>query len=354
MSDTTPAAPAAAPAPTATPAPPADLVARDAELNALYESDEPKYRYSDNGALANEHLEIRRALAKGAEQTATEQSEDDDGIETDDVVLDAPVTDADDDKPGNEGSEPAAADLQWDAEDYAYEAPEGQQVTEIGQQRIDAFAEFAHKSNMAPETFEASINWYNNFIRQEQARLAEGDKAARAEVTKALKSELGDGFSSFRGELDATFKALDPELQAALRGARTPDGRSLMTRPDVVRLIHSLGKQQGPITTQPQQQDRRAVFQQELAEIDAAMNQDVANLYKPWKATGKLATDYKLQLMRELGSEGPPRPSAADLRAETRELEQLRDRDPQMFSFGSWPGARSPADRLHAIRMGRG
>jgi hypothetical protein len=55
--------------------------------------------------------------------------------------------------------------------------------------------------------------------------------------------------------------------------------------------------------------------------------------------------------MRELASEGPARPSAADIQAERRELEALRTRDPDMYRFGNWRGTGRPAaERMAAIQ----
>jgi len=88
-------------------------------------------------------------------------------------------------------------------------------------------------------------------------------------------------------------------------------------------------------------------------EIDALMNRDIGEYHRPWRATGVSASDRRMQIMRELGNESPAKPSAVDVRTEVRKLEQLRGSDPQMFQFGSWPGARSPAERLAAIQQGR-
>jgi hypothetical protein len=357
MSDTT-----AAPTPDeATPVIPTDaagLASRDAELTALAEKDAPAYYYKDDGALAREHLAIRKAQqgksgepADASKPTQADQPADDD-IEVDAIDLNSPVADADDDGEEGEHAEAAEPGLEYDREDFTYTPPEGAEVTEVGQERIDAFAEFAHKSNMAPEVFEASIGWYNNLVQQEQARLAEADKTARTELATGLKIELGDGYAAFKGEVDTAFRELPQDLRTALRSARLPDGRLLLSMPEAVHMVHALSRHQSQTTTQPR--SGRSAMQQELAEIDALMHRDIDEYHKPWRTTGMSASQRRLQIAREMASEGPAKPSASDLRAEMRDLEQLKARDIQTFMYGSWPGARSPADRLHQLQMGRG
>jgi hypothetical protein len=143
------------------------------------------------------------------------------------------------------------------------------------------------------------------------------------------------------------------ELRTLLNQARAPDGTRIVNNAEVLRLIASAygtGERQAV----SQGQDRRTMLQTELAEIDALMHRDINEYHQPWRGTGMSASDRRLQIMRELASEAPARPSAVDLRAEQRELERLRDQDPQMFSFGNWRGSGRPAaDRLVAIQSGR-
>jgi hypothetical protein len=139
-----------------------------------------------------------------------------------------------------------------------------------------------------------------------------------------------------------------------LNTARLPDGTKLANQPELLRMIASAYGTGGEHQAAPQPRDSRSAMQAELRDLDQLMTTDIGAYHGPWRGTGKSGSDRRLQIMRELGSEGPARPSASDIRAEIRELEQLRARDVQMFQYGSWPGARSPADRLHAIRAGRG
>jgi hypothetical protein len=243
---------------------------------------------------------------------------------------------------------------QYDLQDFTYAPPAGSHITEIGQTRISAFAEFAHKSNMAPEAFEGAINWYNGLAAQEQARQVETDKSARTDLVAGLKDELGSGYTTFQREVDGAFKELPKELRTALRTARLPSGELLLSRPDAVRMIHRLAVQES--RSGQQQGNRTDMLKAELEELNALRDSDIgAFMHKPWKGTGISGSDRSYQIVKELANEAPARASAADLRSEERELIKLRDRDFDMFRFGDWRGTGRPAsERLVAIQTGRG
>ncbi len=340
------------PAPDTTPAVPTDPAARDRELTQLYEHDPNTYFYQDGGRYATEHLAIRKAQQAAAEKAdppqSAEQTEDD-GLA--DVDVDAIDLEADD---AGEGEEPAEGEdaEPIDTSAYVFEPAEGEEVTESGQARITAFAEFAAKNDLAPEAYQGAIAWYNDLVKQEQTRLADADKDAQKASIEALGGR--EAYASTIETAKSVLRTWPKELADAVRSARTSDGTRLALMPEFVRALASMGDRQG--TPQPPQ-DRTQMLQAELAAIDAAMHEDVANLYRPWKG-GKLATDRKLEIARELDSisrgEVPNvRERKVALAKEERELNALRKRDPQMFAHGSWPGARSPADRLAAIQAGR-
>jgi hypothetical protein len=348
----------AGPAPETTPAVPTDpaaLAARDAELTALYEHDPNRYQYEDGGKHATEHLAVRKAQqAKGGEPTQADQPADV-GIEVDGIDLDAPVSEADGEEPEEgEDAEASETDLQWDREDFTYTPPDGAEVTETGQERINAFAEFAHKANVSPEAFEGAINFYNELVAKEQERRAETDKTARVDLVAELKGELGDGYAAFRNEVDGAFKELSQDLRRALKSARLPEGRLLLSMPEAVHMVHALSRHQTQATIQPQ--GSRSAMQQELAEIDMLMRSDISEYHRAnWRGSNRSASDRRLEIMRQLDAPDPnPQQTRANLEDEKRELLRLRMSDPQMFAFGNWRGTGRPAsDRLVALQTGR-
>ena len=93
----------------------------------------------------------------------------------------------------------------------------------------------------------------------------------------------------------------------------------------------------------------------EAAQLDHLMRTDIdAYMYKPWELTGMTGSERALQLRRQLDDPDPnPAATAAARKAEEAKLVALSRNDPQLFAYGSWPNARSPADRLRQLRTGR-
>lgn len=280
MTDT-PTTPAPAPTATPTPAPPAPAPgSEEAELLALAASDQPTFEFyrgpdGTEKTGAEKLLAIQNAKKAETEKVAAQQEPTPPAATDEGADADADT--------GEEAEEPIR---EYDLGDYVYQPPEGQQVTEAGQELIAAFASHAHQSGMTPEAFESAIAWYND-------RVAAQQQASRAEP------------------------APKPEAQQS------------------VAVQH-------------------AAAQDELARLDALLRTDIDTYrYKLWENTGVTASDRALQLRRQMAGEGPKKPSAAEVQAEVNRLVALSKSDPQLFQFGSWPGARSPADRLHAIRAGR-
>ena len=359
MTDTTAApasAPEVAPAPAAT--------GEEAELLALHANDPQVFEYSPtwkgtNKTAAARLVEIRKGQSTDA-KTEAQQAEPvaaDDITDSDDTdAAEADVVPGETAQEVEETGDPEAPEpgSQYDLEDYELVLPKGSELTEAGKEGVAEYAEYAHLNNMAPDAFQASFD----FIRQKQAQLLEGDKTARAELVASLKREMGDGYAAFSREVDTAFRELPQELRTALKTARLPDGRLLASMPETMRLLQRLNNQQASHhewrTDESKGRDRTTMLREELRQINEAMNADVSSLYKEWRGTGKLATDRRLEIARELAGTGPAKPGAADLRAEERELELLKTRDPEMFNFGDWKGSGRPAaERLARIQQGR-
>jgi hypothetical protein len=234
-----------------------------------------------------------------------------------------------------------------------WQPPEGQEISEHAKPHLDALDGIATDEAQRDKL----IGLYDQMVQAQTARLAQLNKAAKAELVASLKAELGDEFISFKREVDGAFRALPEELRSALRSARLPDGRLLMGMPEAVRMLHSLRDSQSRHhdwrADRANARDRTTMLKTELDELTALMNRDIDEFRRPWKATGVSGSERVLQISRELMSDGPAPQSAASAAAEMRRLEELKTRDPQMYQFGSWPGARSPADRHFELRQRR-
>lgn len=348
MTDATPAAPA----PEATPAPAAPA-GEEAELLALHQHDPQVFQHSptwtDTGKTAAERLyEIE--IQRKAQQAAAEAAKNDPAkpAEQPEATVDADANDIDLDAEGGEAE--AAADEAVGIDDYT--PPDVTGVT-WNDEALKPIVDVAARHGITKAALSEALSEYGNLVQQQEAKLAEVAKTTKAETVAALRAEHGENLKGYLAEVDAAFASLPKEFRVQLKGARLADGRPLLQTLEMVKLFHALGNQQGQRTDVVNTGDRRTMLQQELAELESLRDKDISEYLRPYKNTGRSGSDRALEIMREIGSEGPAKPSATDLRAEERKLERLSRDDPQLFQFGSWPGARSPADRLHQIRSGR-
>jgi hypothetical protein len=181
------------------------------------------------------------------------------------------------------------------------------------------------------------------------------DKTANKEMTAALTERLGgkEAYDGYVATAREAAKLMPRSLRDALKVARTPDGRKVAHMPELAEFLHQVAGRQGQATIQPR--DSRTAMQEELRALDHLMRTDIDTYHREWRGLNMSASDRRLELMRELGDEGPRKPSVSDIESEKRELIRLRDRDPQMFAFGDWRGTGRPAsERLVALQTGRG
>jgi hypothetical protein len=331
------------------PTDPAAIAARDQELTKLAEQDPGAYYYSEDGKFAREHLAIRQA-GQPKEVTSIEPDGAEDAGETDDL---ADIDDIDLDAPAD-GPEEDADDGRPDLS--AYEAlPEGMELTESGEALIGIVNEHCAEHGIDPDGRNGLFDLHTRLIEAQTARLAEMDKAANKETAAALTERLGskEASDAYIATAREAARLMPKPLRDALKTARLPDGRKVAHMPELADFLHQVASRQGQAaTTQP---TGRAAMQQELRDLDQLMVTNITEYRRPWRGTGLSGSDRHLEIMRELGSEAPAKPSAADLRAEERELAKLRDTDPQLYQFGNWRGTGRPAaDRLYALQMGRG
>jgi hypothetical protein len=355
--------PAATPAPA--PAPAADAPARIAEIEHVLRTDIDRY---EREHMSDELLALKRAEA--AEGLVLDEGEEEGDAEAaDDEGDPAEIEPADDgdrlpwQRPaGLEGDALAAWKEQQglpvspDEYEIDLDLQEGQQISEVGQELLDGLKSLAVEADMLPGQPEKVAKWYQAFLTGQQARLAEAERAAKADLVTDLKADLGDRFASFKTELDTAFKGLPPDLRAALKTARTADGLPLMVRADVVRLIHGLGQGQGQDSPQLQPQDSRTAMQAELQALDQMMLTDIgAYNRRGYRGRDISASDRKLEILREM--EAPKaKPSVASLRGEEAELKALAASDPQVFEYSpTWKGTgKTAAQRLYELQTGRG
>lgn len=349
MTGSAPAAPAPAPAdtpaPAALPNDPAALAARDAELTALFEHDPNRYQYEDNGRWANEHYELRKVQQAQADKTEAPPDSADDGIEADDIDAEP----ANGEEPSDAGEAEISADEAVGVDSYTPPAVDGVSWSDDALKPIIGVAA---RHGVSEAALTEALSVYAETIQQHQAKLAADDKTASMAMTEALTERLGskEAYDGYVATAREAAKLMPKTLRDALKTARLPDGRKVAHLPELAEFLHQVAGRQGHATPQPQ--DSRSMLQRELADLDSLMVSNIDQYHRSWRNSGVSGSDRRLQIMRELGSEGPTKLSAAELQAEERRLVSLSKSDPDTFRFGGPPG-QTPADRLQAIRMGR-
>jgi hypothetical protein len=204
----------------------------------------------------------------------------DDGEESADASADAAdATDTDAERPawqrpeGLEGDELVAwkgaqgLPVEPDDIEVELELKEGQQVTEVGQQLIDGVKAFAVEHDMPGQTVNGLVQWYQQQIDAQQAKLKEADaahqKAARAALSEA---EIAAVKSASKG--------LPQDLRQMLREARLPDGRLLQNQPAVLRMLAGLNAK-GKAT----RMDNAAADEQEIERIKLVRRNNIQDYY---------------------------------------------------------------------------
>ena len=143
-----------------------------------------------------------------------------------------------------DGDDGADADV---PEVYEYKAPEGVEIDEGTQAKLDAFGEVAQGMKLSQDQYQALVEYDTN-------RATEAVEAGAAAYTDringwadATKSDTELGGEDLQRNLAVAKLGMDtygtPELAAILDtpSAKNPDGLGLGNHPEVIRLFHRVG-----------------------------------------------------------------------------------------------------------------
>jgi hypothetical protein len=133
-------------------------------------------------------------------------------------------------------------------EDYVYTPPEGSELSEEAQRRIDAFKDTAAEMKLNPEQFQSLIDF--DVQRSKDALLQQANAYIEriegwAEQTKADKEFGGEKLAANLGAIRAVTDAYADDSFKALIGApsvNNPDGLGLGNNPAFLRFLHKVSK----------------------------------------------------------------------------------------------------------------
>ena len=230
MTEAAPAVPAPAPAPSDAPPAQADVPARIAEIENVMRTDIGRY---EREGMSDELLNLRRSIASEGDQDEVNAATDADA--------DAEPDDAGE---GEEGDEAAGqrADEAVGVDDYT--PPEVTGVT-WNDDELKPIVDVAARHGVSEAALTEALSAYGEVIQQQQAKIAEAAKTAKAETVAALKAEHGENLKGYLAEVDSAFAALPKDFRKQLKGAHLADGRPLLQTLEMVKLFHALADRQG-------------------------------------------------------------------------------------------------------------
>jgi hypothetical protein len=295
----------------------------------------------------------------------TEQTDDldllgddgeDDGTAADDgVETDAPADEPDTERPAWQRPDGLDGDalIDWkeaqglptDPDGYTIDLKlgEGEQVTEVGQQLLAGLKQFGVENDMPEPALNGLANWYNDQLKALQAKFAESDKALRTETRNVLTQKWAGAYDHRMEVVKAGARLLPQGLRAALKVARTPDGRRVSDTPEFAEALLAIGR----LTTKGKQ----AVTSddQRRADIEKIMNTDIDRYNREGLGQEYLALARKRDATPVRTVTLSPAEAAEEL-----ELLQHMSEDVGAYQHRQWRGSgKTGSDRLLELRRKR-
>lgn len=134
-------------------------------------------------------------------------------------------------------------------EGYFTNLPDGLVIGDDDRPMFDSFAASLHAVNADPQVARAAIGWYNKFVEDQAAKIAEGDATAKQGAEDALRAEWGADYranvNAMKGFLDTAPK----EVAEMIADARGADGTAILNNPGVVKWLVGLAREMNPAAT---------------------------------------------------------------------------------------------------------
>ena len=130
---------------------------------------------------------------------------------------------------------------------YLENLPNGLVLGEDDKPVFGSFAEVMHKMNADPKLVHASIEWYNKFAEEQEAKVAEGDLTAKQQVEDALRTKWGPDYRANVNAMQGYLDTLPAGVADMLRSARMDDGTALFNSPEFVEFFVGLAREFNPV-----------------------------------------------------------------------------------------------------------
>jgi hypothetical protein len=236
--------------------------------------------------------------------------------------------------------------LPVEAAGYEVRLGEGETFSEFGNQMVDGLRSLAVDLDMPAAVPQRLVEWYREQERAHQARLAENDKALRAETRDVLTERWGDTYADRMTVAKEGVRVLPQALRAMLKDARAADGRRITHTPEFAQALFEIGRLRtrngAPVQTTDDQR---------LTEISQVMNSDIDRYRR--EGLDKEHVD----LLRKRDATAQARRPGTLTPAETQEeaeLVQMMHTDIDAYRYRPYRGTGRPAaDRLLQLQRKR-
>lgn len=171
--------------------------------------------------------------------------------------------------------------------------PDNRQIGEIDKPVVEAFADRAIKSGIAPGDMSVLVDEYYRMQEEVQFQQAGEDAKFRKEAEKELKEAWGGDYSGNIAAMRPYFDGVDTELFDNLMGGRMADGRKIGDHPGIMKFFAAKAVAENPLASVllPTNQGA-AALDAEIAALEKRMGEDRNAWFKDTKAQERLQALY--------------------------------------------------------------
>lgn len=172
--------------------------------------------------------------------------------------------------------------------------PDQRQIGEADKPVVEAFAERAIKSGIAPADMTVLVDEYYRMQEETQFQQAEEDSKFRKEAEKDLKEAWGGDYAGNIAAMRPYFDSVDAELFDALMGGRTADGRKIGNHPGIMKFFAAKAVAENPLATVlPSGASGADSIDTEIAALEKRMGTERESWFKDEKAQARLRSLYE-------------------------------------------------------------
>lgn len=171
--------------------------------------------------------------------------------------------------------------------------PDNRQIGDADKPVVEAFAERAIKSGIAPRDMTVLVDEYYRMQEEVQFQQAEEDTKFRREAERELKEAWGGDYSANIAAMRPYFDGVDGELFNNLMGGRMADGRKIGNHPAIMKFFAAKAVAENPLAAVlPPSNQSAESLDAEITKLEKRMGEDREAWFKDDKAQARLQSLY--------------------------------------------------------------